>query len=211
MVVRGARPKSYPITPDRICATCPHHAYFNVRVSTSPSLLIPIILIILLTQHPSHFHLHPFIEINMFIDPQFLIRSATTLLSIIDQQVEQPPLSSYERSVRFLHRIALLFVVKPEGDVSAFLAVLSGNGSILVACTDSIDATFVPNPTPEIPEICLVAKNSLKVTNPAATKHVRAGNAGSIGGNDRIDTPSIARPPMYFRPHCDSISLQDFD
>lgn len=58
---------------------------------------------------------------------RYLIRSATTLLSIIDQQVEKPRQSSSQRSVRFLDRIALLFVTKPK-DVSAVSAILTGTG-----------------------------------------------------------------------------------
>lgn len=69
-------------------------------------------------------------------NPQYLIRSATTLLSIIEQQVEQPCQSSDQRSIRFLDLIALLFVTKPKEQVSAVSAVLTGSGFILVGCTD---------------------------------------------------------------------------
>lgn len=119
-------------------------------------------------------------------NPQYLIRSATTLLSIIDQQVEQPRQASDLRSVRFLDRIALLFVTKPKEDVSAVSAVLTGSGSILVGCTDSTDdgdeiaadgtADDAGNQTLDdgagdttcdTAEVLLVAKNSAKVKNPA--------------------------------------------
>lgn len=71
--------------------------------------------------------------------PQYLIRSASTLLSIIGQQVEQPRQSSDRHSVRFLDHVALLFPTGPGEDVSAVSAVLTGSGSILVRCTDSSD------------------------------------------------------------------------
>lgn len=80
---------------------------------------------------------YPFSHPPTAMDPtDFLIRSATSLLSIIDQQPEQPSSASYDRSVRFLDRIALLLVTKSK-DISAVSAVLAGNDSILVSCTES--------------------------------------------------------------------------
>lgn len=73
-----------------------------------------------------------------------LIRSATTLLSIIDQQVEKPLPSREDRSVHFLDHIALLFVTKATADVSAVSAVLAENDSILVACTEESSLHEVP-------------------------------------------------------------------
>lgn len=73
-----------------------------------------------------------------------LIRSATTLSSIIDPQVEKPLPSREDRSVRFLDHIALLFVTKAKADVSAVSAVLAENDSILVACTEESSLHEVP-------------------------------------------------------------------
>lgn len=61
-----------------------------------------------------------------------LIRPATSLLSIIGQQVEEPyPTVIHdvddERSVRFLEHIAIPFIAKPKKNVSAVLAILNQN------------------------------------------------------------------------------------
>lgn len=87
----------------------------------------------------------------------FLIRSATSLLSIIDQQVEQPSSASDNRSVRFLDHIALLFVTGPK-DISALSAVLNGNNSILVHCTGSLADASQDHSSPDY---MLVSQDSL--------------------------------------------------
>lgn len=135
-------------------------------------------------------------------DPQFLIRSATTLLSIIDQQVEQPKQSSNERSVRLLDRIALLFVTKAKEDVSAVSAVLSGSSSILVGCTDSPSDDDTADATAEV---LLVAKNSTRVKDSDGRKRRANGDDAALDGSNsdvQVGADDIFPPPpaMYIPP-----------
>lgn len=147
---------------------------------------------------------------------QYHIRSATTLLSIIDQQVEQPRQSSDLRSVRFLDRIALLFVTRLKEDDSAVSAVLTVSDSILVGCTDSSDdndedAEDVIADTGDITcdtaDYLLVTKNSPRgrVKKSAATgrRLDRAGSSERNGGQPEDievvveDTSAASLPCMY--------------
>lgn len=135
-------------------------------------------------------------------DPQFLIRSATTLLSIIDQQVEQPKQSSNERSVRLLDRIALLFVTKAKEDVSAVSAVLSGSKSILVGCTDS---TSDDDTADDTAELLLVAKNSARVKDSQARKLRAKGDDAELDGSSsdlEVGREDMSAPlqAMYILP-----------
>lgn len=145
-------------------------------------------------------------------DPQFLIRSATTLLSIIDQQVEQPKQSSNERSVRLLDRIALLFVTKAKEDVSAVSAVLSGSGSILVGCTDSSSDDDTADDTTEV---LLVAKNSARVKDSDARKLRGKGDDAKLDGSNSDqevvrEDMSAPLPAMYILPLTFLLSLYRF-
>lgn len=69
-------------------------------------------------------------------DSDLLIRSASSLLSIIDRYDEPSPTGG-NRTIRFLDRIALLFVTEPKDDDSAVAAVLTGTETILVRVTES--------------------------------------------------------------------------
>lgn len=117
-------------------------------------------------------------------DPQFLIRSASTLLSIIDQQIAQPEESSNKRSVRLLDHIALLFVTQAKEDVSAVSAVLSGGSSILIRCTDS--------------NCDELARNSATVNDSAATnRRVIGDDAGPDESNsERLNDPEVRDEDM---------------
>lgn len=100
-----------------------------------------------------------------------LIRSATTLLSIIDQQVEKPLPSSEDRSVRLLDHIALLFVTKPKDDVTAVATVLGENHSIIVRCTEESSTDSLHEDTAEhVPD----SKNSHKATDCRTTETPQA-------------------------------------
>ena len=75
-----------------------------------------------------------------------LIRSASTLLSIIGQQVEERPLiqEASSRNLRSLDRIALLLVTKDKEEAAAVLAVNGPNGCTLVHLIDSPDDVESP-------------------------------------------------------------------
>lgn len=145
---------------------------------------------------------------NMAQTPQYLIRSASSLLSIIGQQVEQPRQLSHRRSVRFLDRIARLFVTGPGEDVSAVSAVLSGSGSILVRCTDSSDDGTEDETagTGETTKYSVVTNDSPKVRvkyspaaagglDPTGSSQTNGGQSENIDGVD--DDASAGQSTMY--------------
>lgn len=100
---------------------------------------------------------------------EFLIRSASSLLSIIDQQVEVPHSAGVNRSVRFLDRIALLFVTKAKQDVTAVSAVLTPNRSILVGCTEASTDSPPPESAGALSEYILLSKNSRNAKSSPST------------------------------------------
>lgn len=115
-----------------------------------------------------------------------MIRSASSLLSIIDQQIEAPRSASDDRSVRSLDRIALLFVTNPKQNVSAVSALLALNNSILVCCTESDSPP--PESDEEFAKYLLVSKNS---RNPPSADPPLVGSSPSFQAMYGVHFPCI--------------------